>query len=48
MFRDMGQSLANAILWSFQRLSCKGIHENGKAWHKRIFAGSWIGEGCLR
>ena len=43
VFRDMGQSLANAILWSFQRLSCKGIHRR-----ERIFAGSCIGEGCLR
>ena len=48
VLRDMGQSLANAILLSFQRLSCKGIHENGKAWRERIFAGSCIGEGCLR
>ena len=36
VFRDMGQSLANAILLSFQRLSCKGIHENGKAWCENI------------
>ena len=44
----VGKSLANAILLSFQRLSCKGIHENGKTWSERTFAGSCIGEGCLR
>ena len=48
VFRDMGESLANATLLSFKRFSCKGIHENVKAWRERIFAGSWIGEGCLR
>ena len=47
VFRDMGQSLANAILLTFQRLSCKGIHENVNACCERIFAGSWIEVGCL-
>ena len=27
----MSQSLANAMLLSFKRFSCKGIHENGRA-----------------
>ena len=44
----MGESLANATLLSFKRFSCKGIYKNSKAWRERIFAGSCIGEGCLR
>ena len=47
VFRDMGQSLANAMLLSLKRFSCKGIHENRRAWRERLFAGSCIGEGCL-
>ena len=34
----MDESLANATLLTFKRFSCKGIHENGKAWRERIFA----------
>ena len=44
----MGESLVNVTLLSFKRFSCKGIYKNGKAWRERIFAGSCIGEGCLR
>jgi len=47
LFHDMVQSLANAIVMSIKRFSCKGINENGKAWRERIFAGSLIGEAVF-